>query len=808
MSRRPLVPVLLVYLAALAAAARMPLTEVVLWIGAGSGALGAVALAWWGKHPRLATTCALLSVFAFGVLRARVAEPRRVVVPLFPAGEEETYEGIVESPPRVTLRTTQLVVRLQPGRRAPGGRLPRATRVLVVAKGRATCRVGDTIRFTTRLAPAPHATNPGQFCPACYEGRKGLALTGFVSGIEVLRVSVPASFRLRRAADDARRRLVHVLGEAMAAPYRRLYTQVECSVLYGVHAAPLPENIVEAFRRSGTIHLLVVSGTQVAFLVGLLLALSSGLPRWIRLWLLAPTLLFYVFLTGEPPSIVRAAIVGLVGVIAVLWGRDIEPLNALAFAGLVVLIAKPTDLFNVGLQLSFAACWGIITLAGPATRWLSRFLPRPVALLVAATCGAQAGVTPLLAHYFTDVSLVAPLANLVAVPTAAGLLFTGLATCLAAPLGHGVAHLLGGIAHGLTHLLLGAAFAFGKWPGAVVHVSPPGALWLCVAFGVAALTSVFDHEVLRRWLLPERLVTAAVVAVTLTVGWVTWRHCRPRPLVVTVLDVGQGDSLVIQSPTGRTVLVDGGSHDRMNTGVGQRVIVPYLRQAGVTKLEAILLTHRHEDHVNGTPSVLLEVPTARLLDPQGPPGEFTDYEGVRALARRQGLVVARLRRGAVLNLGGGARLWVLWPPEQWVEGTRDDENNNSLVLKLTYGRTSFLLTGDLEDEGERHLLGYHDDLRSTVLKAGHHGGRGTTSQAFLDAVQPRICVISVGRHNRFGHPAAETLQRLGHTRVRIYRTDYDGAVTFRSDGTHLRVTTFRSQHAAAVLRRKTGGETL
>jgi len=584
----------------------------------------------------------------------------------------------------------------------------------------------------------------------------------------------------------------------MAMPYRRLYTQLECSVLYGIHAAPVPENIVEAFRRSGTIHLLVVSGTQVAFLAGLLLALSSGLPRWLRLSLLAPTLLFYVFLTAQPPSIVRATIVGLTGAVAVLWGRHLEPLNALAFAGLVVLVAKPMDAYNVGLQLSFAACWGLIMLAGPLARWL-HFLPRAVSLSVAATCGAQLGVTPLLAYYFGAVSIVAPLANLVAVPTAAGLLLTSLATCLTAPVSTGMAALLGVVAHGLTHLLLEVAFFFGSWPGAVIHFSAPWALWLCGGFVFTALAGLVDREAVRQWLTPERLITAGVVVVTAMVGWATWRQCRPRPLVVTILDVGQGDSIVIRSPTGRTVLVDGGSHDRTNTDVGRRVIVPYLAQAGVTNLDAILLTHRHEDHVNGIPSVLAEIPTRRLLDPHGPPGEFADYEAVRALAERQGVLVAQLRRGAVLSLGGGARLWVLWPPARWIDGTCDDENNNSLVLKLTYGRISFLLTGDLEEEGERHLLGYRDDLDSTVLKAGHHGGKGTSSQVFLDAVQPQVCVISVGRHNRFGHPAAETVRRLRHNRVRVFRTDYDGAVTIRTDGVHMQVTTFRSHQAPLTL---------
>ncbi|NCO40296.1 MAG: DNA internalization-related competence protein ComEC/Rec2 [Armatimonadetes bacterium] len=798
MTKHPLVPVALTYVAALLVAPRVTVPSVALWVVAAAAALVALALASTRRAPWGTAICVLLSTSALGVLRHKMAnEVPTDDISRVSGSSPVACAGVVADPITYRTATAETVVEATHHPREDSQE-SLSGRVLLVANWRVRARVGDAVWFRAPLKPLAEATNPGQFSEAADRLGDGVRVTAFVPPGALHVGGAQPRRRLERLAESVRQWVSATLLAHTPNPYRDLHAQLMCSILYGMHAAPLPPGIVDAFRRSGTIHLLVVSGTQVAFLVGLLLALSGGLSRWLRLTLIGCALPFYVLLTAHPPSIIRASVVGAMGVAAVLLGKDVDGLNALAFAALVILGTCPADLNSIGLQLSFGACFGILVLTPLFMRFLA-FLPRWFALSVAVTCAAQAGVAPLLAYHFGAISLVAPVANLIAIPTAAALLIVGMLTSAAAPLLPAVADRSGALGHCLTSVLVQNATFFSNWPLAVARVAGTGMLWLLAGYGVLTVSLVLDTPPVRRWLSRERVLALTAVVATLTVGWFTYSKLRPRELAVTFLDVGQGDSIVVRSPTGKTVLIDGGSHDRTFRDVGERVIVPYLAELGVRKLDAILVTHPHEDHVNGLVTVLQQVGADMILDPQQPAAACAAYESFREEAEQQGAHVEPISRGDSLDLGGGAKLWVLWPPDRPVQGTSDDENNNSAVVEVALGKTSFLLTGDLRAEGERLLLNYGDDLRSTVLKGGHHGGPGTTSDEFLDRVSPKACALSVGRNNPFGHPAAETVARLRRRGVRLYQTALDGAVLCRTDGRRLEVSSFRSRHRPNVL---------
>jgi len=289
-------------------------------------------------------------------------------------------------------------------------------------------------------------------------------------------------------------------------------------------------------------------------------------------------------------------------------------------------------------------------------------------------------------------------------------------------------------------------------------------------------------------------------------GWLTAAACRPRTapptpdarpganglLRVTFLDVGQGDGCVIESPTGKIVVVDGGGHpdtdERGGNDPGARVIVPFLRSRGVSAVDLIIATHPHDDHVQGLIAVTERLRVRQALDggfPGGPGSPI--YRRWRDALRRRGVPLVVPRRGQVITLGGGARLEILGPPPR-VLGGHSPENNHSVVLRLVYGRARLLFTGDAESEAETDLLASGTDISADLLKIGHHGSRWSSTDAFLDRVTPTLAVISCGRRNGFNHPHPETLERLSHRGVRVFRTDRQGAITVESDGRRLRVT--------------------
>lgn len=265
---------------------------------------------------------------------------------------------------------------------------------------------------------------------------------------------------------------------------------------------------------------------------------------------------------------------------------------------------------------------------------------------------------------------------------------------------------------------------------------------------------------------------------------------------MTVLDVGQGDSIIVETPSGRVLLIDGGGHyDSLpgagNSDSGEKVVVPYLRSHGIDHVDVLILTHPHGDHVGGLPAVLRAERVGVVLDGTVLPYPSPSYREFLQLVKDDHIPYRHAVRGMKLDFGDGVSGEILNPPAQGLPyGTGDDDktvNDYSAVLRLTYGHTHFMLDGDAEEEAEANMLAAYppSELAADALKVGHHGSRNASSDAWLAAVQPRIGVISCGLRNSFGHPHEESLERLAAHHVQVYRTDLNGAVTVISDGGHV-----------------------
>lgn len=288
-------------------------------------------------------------------------------------------------------------------------------------------------------------------------------------------------------------------------------------------------------------------------------------------------------------------------------------------------------------------------------------------------------------------------------------------------------------------------------------------------------------------------------------AWLLLPARRPEPaktLRVTFLDVGQGDAAVIEAPSGRVVVIDGGGRpgtdEREGSDPGSRVVVPFLRRRGVSTVDLLVATHPDDDHVQGLVAVAARLHVREALD-SGFQGAADDGKAapaaarLRALLRARRIPVRRAKRGQTIDLGGGARLEVLGPPETFLSGSPSDANENSVVLRLVYGRARVLFTGDAGGAAESDLLRAlpPSALRADILKAGHHGSKHSTSDAFLAAVRPSAAVLSAGRDNLYNHPSPEALSRLARRGVRAFRTDRQGAITVETDGDRVRVTGYR-----------------
>lgn len=295
----------------------------------------------------------------------------------------------------------------------------------------------------------------------------------------------------------------------------------------------------------------------------------------------------------------------------------------------------------------------------------------------------------------------------------------------------------------------------------------------------------------------RHLLAAFVLINAALLFWVFLAGRMSHPLRVTFLDVGQGDAAVVESPSGKVLVIDTGgvSHDGRDDQ-GRSVVAPYLRARGIRRIDTLVLTHPHADHIGGALTLLDRFAVLRVLDNGAPDGEIL-AERIRKEAARRQVECGGAVRGQLLDFGDGVIARILAPTPAERLG---DANDASVVLRLEYGRTRFLFTGDAEESEEEDLLHDRQPLEADVLKVGHHGSRTSTTAPFLRAAHPRLAVISVGKHNLYGHPDPEVLDLLRRRGTPVRRTDRCGAVLCVSDGAEIRVETMRSpaEHGAAA----------
>ncbi|AFM42910.1 ComEC/Rec2-related protein [Desulfosporosinus acidiphilus SJ4] len=664
---------------------------------------------------------------------------------------------------------------------------------------------GDQLHFQARLErPKPLGT-PGAFDLRLYNAVRGLSGTLTAAGdVELVRAGEPGlSWKIRRK--------VHTRLEA--------WDPQETGVLEGIFfgdSSHIPAEIQERYKVTGVLHVFAASGSNVAFVLGLVWMILRPLPKQLRITGAILVLILYAVLCGGNAPIVRATVLG----VAVLIGRfgrgRVAALRWLFFAGVGLFILNPLILRDIGFQLSFCAAWGMLVLVPRLlkTTGIQR-VPAPFRSALASTVAAQAATLPLLITAFHRLSLIGLLANVLILFILGSVLEIGLlgvilafSWWLCAPFFQVSLWLLAG-ANKILEVLAGVPWAdvwiinpgpfFGLvWFGGIgVILWGKERLFFSLKVGLRSLRRKLETLLPKPFLAKisqpfmistEEVERAAgggianhyrhyrpigVVLLLIVLLWSPWNSARD--LEVDLIDVGQGDAILIRTPENHALLIDAGPRNE-RFDAGERIVLPYLLQTGIGHLDAVLITHEHQDHIGGIRAVLKAIPT--------------DWVGIPKVEKRLGneewgaglpLGLAdhpeelkALQTGDRIELDSGAFLEVLGP-QYVLSNTHSDPNNNSLVMKLSYSGHNVFLTGDMEQEEMEEIAGTGCDLETDVFKEPHHGSRFSLDRPWLDGIHPQAVLISVGK-NTFGHPAPEIIGYWEERHVPVYRTDEQGTL--------------------------------
>ena len=775
----------------------------------------------------LAGACCCLGLFFAGVLTALAhapgpppeldAEGREIVI----------LGGCVVEPPAISGERERFLLELGPRARA---------QVTLYTKGGEPLpplRYGQNIELDARVRKPRNYGNPGAFDYARYLARQNIFWTASGAAATVRTLPGRCGSPFQKAVMDLRALIL--------ARIERLYpgdtyrSGMMQALMIG-QSFQLERVWTRYYRETGTFHALVISGTHVAILAAFFLFFLRVcfVPESVALLLTVVAAWFYALLTGWLAPCTRAASGLTLVLVAGYFYRERRPLNLLAAVALGFLVFDPEQMFDASFQLTFLAVAFLGAFATPLIRATSGPLARGLQDL--GDTGRDIHCAPRVAQFRIEMRQLAETVSRVAhLPARAGLLTVTVTgrlllffyeiTVISAVIQAGLAlpmvvyfHRIGisGLsANAFVVPLMGLAVPIGfvavftcwvwvaKIAGGLLWLSqkvvywhagvepawriPTPPVWLGVAFSAALIAAAMARG--RWW----RTGTALAVAVLLAL--LLWHpfppDVHPGELEMTAIDVGQGDSLFVAFPDGKRMLVDGGGipafgrQTRSQLDIGEDVVAPYLWNRGIRNLDVVVLSHAHEDHIGGLPALVADFHPKELWTGAIP--DSPTWQTLRAEAAANGVTIVPMHFPRRFTFGGAA-IEVLAPSPDYVP--RDSPgNNDSLVLRVAYGRNGFLLTGDAERPIEREMLA-EDEIRPTdVLKVAHHGSRTSSTEDFVSAVKPVFAVISVGFENSYGHPNRDVLERLRQHRAVVYRTDQDGLITIRSDGHRLHVET-------------------
>jgi competence protein ComEC len=692
-------------------------------------------------------------------------------------------------------------------------------------------KYGDFVRFKTRLK-APHSfRNPGGFDYERHLRYKGIMVLGFIkdsSGIVILRENQGNIFKTH--LERLRKKIKNFIMENSPSPEREI---IQAMILGD--QKEIPKDVMENFNKTGTTHIIAISGFNIGIIAflsffAIRLIMKSSTYLLLRFNIIKVSTVFgiipviiYTFIAGLGISVVRASIMAVTFMIAIIMDKERDLYNSLALAALIILVISPYSLFDISFQLSFMAVWAILFI----TPRLSMMLPEGVTeaipndtvwvkniyknifIFIIVSLSATLGTLPLIVFYFNRISTIVLLSNLIVVPIMGIIAIpVCMAIIVAAPLSHELALVFLNISTFLVRISISLVDFFASLPGSSYFVSTPTVFEIAAyyLFLIAAIKLIDfrkkkknDDAVSKSTFGPQWYrITLATLTVFFIIDAIYLYASvnNNEKLKVTFIDVGQGSSTLVTLPGGKKILIDGGGTYENIFDIGKYVIAPFLWHERIKCIDIVVLTHPHPDHLNGLIYILSHFDVKEVWT-NGEDSETETYKDFVKIINEKNIAHRLVSEKSSEIKINDIRINILNPPnpvdlkKDLLPRKFDRTNNDAIVIKLTIGNVSILLPGDISGPSETRLIRSGKNIKSHIMLVPHHGGFTSSTIPFLNRIQPSIAVISCGRDNVYNDPHPDVLKRYLMLGTKILRTDINGAISITTDGKKIAYNVFR-----------------
>lgn len=584
----------------------------------------------------------------------------------------------------------------------------------------------------------------------------------------ILRINDDSEINLIKKSNGM---IINKIQESIYNILGRVFPENELGIILGMligDTSCVSDDIQDDFKDSGISHLLAVSGSNINYIILFSkFAFSKIVGKKISNYLVIIFIIIFILVSGASSSVVRAGIMGIIIILADIFAKKSNVHSSIAVSAFLILIYNPLIIFDIGFVLSFAGTFGIVFLYEKIQEiFITNFeIKNKILIYIFETLGvtlsAQIILLPIMMYTFNSISTLSIITNIIVVPFTGILTILGFVIYVSGLIFFPLAKFLSYIVFVLAKLIITIARIFADFKYSTILIFTPKILWIIIYY-------LLIYKFVKR--IKNKFINYFLIFLTVIVLLIEAWPCNY--VKINFVDVGQGDCTYIETKNKKTILIDGGGSENSDYNVGEKILLPYLLDRGKMKIDLIIISHMHEDHVEGLLPVIENMKVGKILI--GPVKEKAKlYEEFMNIVSKRGISIETVYAGDVITIDD-ITIDILYPNKQ--KKIDDNENNNSLVFKLNYFDMSVLFTGDIEKEVEDKL---EKNIAANILKVPHHGSNTSSTEVFIQKVKPQLSIISVGDKNKFGHPNQDVVNRLKMNDSIIYRTDIYGEIMIK-----------------------------